>query len=181
MGQGGLRSSTGEERPSPGKRGPRSPAAAHLPGSGHRGAVDLEGAHAAIAAAPCAQAGRGKLGGREGAGGPATAPHVTAGTNGAGGPGHAASAGPGSGPGSPSRPGTAAPRTSGAEQLYFILAIICTDKRVRRRPVYTHGARRGGGERVGRGPHRPCLGCSVRKGPRSCPQAGTGRAGGISI
>lgn len=34
---------------------------------------------------------------REGTGGPATARHVTAGTNGAGGPGHAASAGPGPG------------------------------------------------------------------------------------
>lgn len=56
-------------RGAPGPPAPSPAAAAHLPGAGHRGAVDLEGAHAAIAAAPCAQPGggreEGRLGGRE--------------------------------------------------------------------------------------------------------------------
>lgn len=52
------------ERTPPGGTLPSPAAAAHLPGAGDRGAVDLEGAHAAIAAAPSAQPGGGRLGGR---------------------------------------------------------------------------------------------------------------------
>lgn len=98
-GAGGLRCSAKERRPPPGRGAPEPPAppaGAHLPGAGHRGAVDLEGAHGAIAAAPSAQPGGGRQRRRDGgrSGSPAAARHVTAGANGAGGPGHAASAGP---------------------------------------------------------------------------------------
>lgn len=183
---GGLRSSTGKRRPPQGRKkisrdtqpcpaGARIPAAAtaHLPGAGHRGAVDLEGAHAAIAAAPLRSARR-REARREGTGGPAAARHVTAGTNGAGGPGHAASAGPGPGQPAPIRTGPL--WRSGAEQLYFILKILSTNEWVRQRLVEIHCARRdtqrrtdGGArmwDRVGRWPWCQVLGCSVKKGPR---------------
>lgn len=151
MGRGGEgRLSIGRDT-RPAKGSPRRPclpqpyrAAPHLPGAGHRRAVHLQSAHAAPAAAPCAQPGRGEA---RRAGARRHRPACDC-SDQWGRRARACGAATSTGPArscrryrsepcehrtiaTPSRRHTGLLCTSGAEQLYFILKIFGTNKWVR--------------------------------------------------